>query len=250
MKDLPLLFLFLLGMAACQPASQSAEEVTAGDPTLTGCYAYRQDSNQVLAHLQMDNDSITGALRYDFYEKDDNTGTLAGIARGDTLVGVYTFYSEGQASRREVAFLVRGDSLAEGYGPMQEENGVQRFEDREQLTFGQGITMAKTACREDSAGCLLDFGERWSYIRNACIQPRQEGVMLSVTSRAGGAPAYLLFSEDHQQAEVFLPRREEVLSMERSERAGDDSWVQDAYSLTPERGYLLQRDGQPLYAAE
>ena len=248
MKLISFVFLLAAALAACQPTSPSAEEVTAGNPALTGCYTYRQDSNQVLAYLETADDTVTGYLRYDFYEKDDNTGTFAGATLGDTLVGVYTFASEGQESQREVAFLIQGDTLAEGYGPLQEAEGIQRFEDVDQLTFGQGIILTKAECREDSAGCRLDFGERFSYIRQECIQPRQVGTSLYVASQEGGPLAFLLLADDEQQAEVFLPDKEDVLALERIEEEGDHYWLQGAYRLLPEDGCVLQLDKEAIYA--
>ena len=87
---------------------------------------------------------MQGRLRYDFYEKDDNEASLLERRRGDTLVGVYTFYSEGQKSKREVAFLRQGDSLVEGYGNAQPKDGVQRFDAVDELSFGQGVVLTKT----------------------------------------------------------------------------------------------------------
>lgn len=141
MKLIYITSLFFLLMTACQPNSS-----TTSASSIAGCYAFEQNNSRVTAQLEAVEDSVKGSLRYDFYEKDDNEGEFAGTMRGDTLLGVYTFYSEGQMSQREVAFLRQGDRLTEGYGNAQPKNGVQRFDAVDQLTFGEGVVLTKTEC--------------------------------------------------------------------------------------------------------
>ena len=174
MKQIPLLFLMALGGVSCQTASRNeAEPATATEaepPTsatsVAGCYEFSQNNSKVLAHLEVVQDSVKGRLRYDFYEKDDNDGEFAGTLRGDTLIGMYTFLSEGQLSKREVAFLWQENRLLEGYGNPQFDNGIQRFEATDKLTFGQGVILTKTECNGDTMGCLIDVGFRWFAIRS------------------------------------------------------------------------------------
>ena len=146
MKLIYVTSLFFLLMTACQPGSRNAQETTTTESSITGCYAFEQNNSRVIAQLEVVEDSVQGRLRYDFYEKDDNEGEFAGTMRGDTLLGVYTFYSEGQKSQREVAFLRQGDSLVEGYGNAQPKDGVQRFDAVDELSFGQGVVLTKTEC--------------------------------------------------------------------------------------------------------
>ena len=180
MKLMYATFLCSLLITACQPSSTSQETATAAS-SVAGCYAFEQNNSRVVAHLEVVEDSVKGRLRYDFYEKDDNEGEFAGTMRGDTLLGIYTFYSEGQESQREVAFLRQGESLVEGYGNVQSKNGVPRFEAVDQLTFGQGVVLTKTECNEDIMGCLIEWGFRWSAIRDTCLVPAQSGTPLKST---------------------------------------------------------------------
>lgn len=238
--------LFLL-TTACQPGA-TTQETTAS--SVAGCYTFEQNNSRVVAHLEAAEDSVKGQLRYDFYEKDDNEGEFAGTMRGDTLLGVYTFYSEGQQSKREVAFLRQGDRLVEGYGNAQPKNGVQRFDALSQLTFGQGVVLTKTACNEDAMGCLIDLGFRWSTIRDTCVVPAQSGTPLRALALAEPAQpaAFLLFSSDQQQAEVFLPGQPNALALERTGEEGAHAWVQGDYRLFPWKGYVLQYQGAAVYA--
>ncbi len=238
--------LFLL-TTACQP-SATTQETTAS--SVAGCYAFEQNNSRVTAQLEAAEDSVKGRLRYDFYEKDDNEGEFAGTMRGDTLLGVYTFYSEGQPSKREVAFLRQGDRLVEGYGNSQFKNGVQRFDAPNQLTFGQGVVLTKTECNEDAMGCLIDLGFRWSAIRDTCVVPAQSGTPLRALASAEQAQpaAFLLFSSDQQQAEVFLPDEPDALTLKRTGEEGAHAWVQGDYRLFPWKGYVLQYQGTAVYA--
>ena len=113
---------------------------------VTGCYTDTRTTDRIAADFRVSDNAVTGTLTYDFAEKDDNTGTFTGMLQGDTLRGVYTFESEGQRSKREVAFLQRGETLVEGYGNVSPAGDVQRFSNVAEITYGQGIVLTKTAC--------------------------------------------------------------------------------------------------------
>lgn len=257
MKQTLLASLIIFGGAACQTGSQNEAETTTPSEAeastavsaVAGCYEFSENNSQVLAQLEVVRDSIKGRLRYDFYEKDDNDGEFAGTMRGDTLFGVYTFSSEGQQSQREVAFLWQEDRLLEGYGNPQFDNEVQRFEAPDQINFGQGVILTKTECNEDLMGCLIDFGFRWSAVLSACILPAQSGTQLRPLATSGKQEktASLIFSDDQQQAEVFLPDQPESIVLKRTGEEGAHSWVQGSYALFPWKGYVLQYEDTSIY---
>ena len=60
--------------------------------------------------------------------------------------------------------------------------------------------------------------------------------------------AFLLFSDDQQQAEVFLPDQPDALALKRTGEEGAHSWVQGPYQLFPWKGYVLQYHNTALYA--
>jgi hypothetical protein len=68
--------------------------------------------------------------------------------KGDTLLADYFFLSEGTRSIRQVAFLKRGNSLLEGYGNIEEQNGKTVFKKDKGLSFGNGIILEKGTCGE------------------------------------------------------------------------------------------------------
>ncbi len=156
MKQLLLVTLIAVFGVSCRTRSHQETATNAADTSVAGCYAFDQNNSQVTASLEVVQDSVKGRLHYDFYEKDDNAGQFAGTMHGDTLFGVCTFYSEGQQSKREVAFLVKEDQLLEGYGDTRFDHNIQRFEATDQLNFGQGVVLTKTECNKDSTGYLTD----------------------------------------------------------------------------------------------
>lgn len=86
-----------------------------------------------------ENQVLSGNLRYQFFEKDNNQGTLTGEIKGDTLFLEYRFMSEGMTLIREVAFLKQGDIYIEGYAETQEKDGIIRFKNRKSLEFNSAI---------------------------------------------------------------------------------------------------------------
>ena len=89
---------------------------------------------------------ITGNLSYNFYEKDDNVGTIEGTLKGDTLFANYTFMSEGQSSVRQVAFLISDSTATEGFAPMEEKGETMIFKDRNTIRFKEGTKFLKADC--------------------------------------------------------------------------------------------------------
>jgi hypothetical protein len=222
------------------------------DPTLAdGSYCYRSVSGKdsVLLHLKVAGNIITGGLNYDFAEKDQNTGTISGQMKGDTLLATYTFMSEGKESQREVAFLKKGEELVEGYGDIRQDNGKTIFVNTDSLNFTSAKPLTKTDCQEDAHGCVGVIGYTWSALQNECILPYKTATRLNAGGEAGSKekPAFVLFSADKDQAELFLPGKAPLL-MERKGKEGNYSWENDKLKLIPYKGYVLKEGDKVLYA--
>ncbi len=113
------------------------------------CYAMMTDRDTVMLNLTQKGLNVSGTLHYQLAEKDQNSGTLRGKMRGDTLIADYTFQSEGQESVREVAFLATKNGLVEGYGPVQEQNGKMMFTPNQPLTFDAGPAFKRIPCHDE-----------------------------------------------------------------------------------------------------
>jgi len=95
----------------------------------------------------VDQNAVKGDLTYNFFEKDDNRGTLDGTMHGDTLFADYKFKSEGMTSEREVAFLRRGDTMVEGFGEIKQESGKSTFKNRKRLNFESNLILTRSDCK-------------------------------------------------------------------------------------------------------
>ena len=87
---------------------------------------------------------MKGNLSYALDGKDANNGNFTGTLNGNKLIGNYTFHSEGRKSTREVAFMVKGKQLIEGYGPLNETG--TKFKDKEAIQYTSEMPLKKTAC--------------------------------------------------------------------------------------------------------
>ncbi|MBC7923899.1 MAG: hypothetical protein H7Z75_22725 [Ferruginibacter sp.] len=157
-----LVFLAVLGslLASCDKNTrQTSEPPVATTPTqvpattnpapATSCYRYLSGKDSVTLRITTTGNAVKGELRYTFFEKDKNTGTLEGQVKGDTIFADYTFLSEGTESVREVAFLREGNDLVEGYGAAKEVNNKMVFENRSALNFKNNTLYKKVDCGKD-----------------------------------------------------------------------------------------------------
>jgi hypothetical protein len=112
-----------------EPVAPVVTNDTVVNTDVTTCYRFTQKKDTILLTLKTIQDassvgmtkaqSVTGNLSYNYYEKDQNTGTIAGTITGDILRADYTFQSEGVESKRQVAFKKVGDDWVEGHEEME-----------------------------------------------------------------------------------------------------------------------------------
>jgi len=112
------------------------------------CYQYIKNRDTASLKLNIIGEELTGELNYTLFEKDRNTGKIAGELKGDTIIAEYTFDSEGLRSVREVVFVKKADGkLYEGTGDVVEKGGKTMFKNRSALKFGQSIVFSKADCK-------------------------------------------------------------------------------------------------------
>lgn len=107
------------------------------------------------------------------------------------------------------------------------------------------------AVDKDENGCLASAGYIWSKLNKECVKlftgvqlnpidkPQNEDETLSV---------FIMFSEDGNQAELFLPNATETYVLKRN--AEGQSWVLNDWQLIPYKGYVLKQGEKTLYAGE
>jgi hypothetical protein len=112
------------------------------------CYQYIKNKDTASLKINIEGEELTGNLNYNLFEKDRNSGTIAGEMKGDTIIAEYTFDSEGMRSVREVVFVKRADgNIYEGTGEVMEKGGKMVFKDRSTLKFSLAMVFTKTDCK-------------------------------------------------------------------------------------------------------
>lgn len=154
-KVLAITVIVLAVFVSCKKTATTPEivpnapkEAQIAEPSGDQCYAFVNDSSTVELSFNVNShQEVNGKITYKLYEKDKNEGTLIGNMKGDTLIGDYTFMSEGVSSVREVAFLQRENTFIEGYGDVAEANGKVIFKDKKKLKFDQKMILTKVECK-------------------------------------------------------------------------------------------------------
>jgi len=154
MNKLIVFVFMLLSILSCK----KKEEVSPGLPEMTPavsenrvlydeCYVYFSGGDKILLQFTKKGKSVSGALDYILAEKDANSGTFEGFMKGDTLLGDYTFTSEGKNSVREIAFLFKENQFLEGVADIVVKNDTLRFADKRKLQFNPTMPLLKTSCK-------------------------------------------------------------------------------------------------------
>jgi len=112
----------------------------------TVCYSGFIGKDTVFLKTEIFPNVVIGNLVYKFHEKDSNKGDIDGVLKNDTLVADYKFFSEGQSSVRQVAFLIKDSTATEGYGPMEEKEGNMLFKNVNEIDYGKGFILKKVPC--------------------------------------------------------------------------------------------------------
>ena len=112
------------------------------------CYIGIQGKDTVRMTLITKGDKLQyGKLSYDYFEKDRSEGTLVGAFHGDTLIGKYSFHSEGVISVREVIFLKQGKNYIEGFGPVTDDHrGKVVFQNLKAIQFNDALPLLEVPC--------------------------------------------------------------------------------------------------------
>jgi len=133
-------------LLACGTASKTEEKPEGkNDSVVYKCYGSYTDKDSVFLKIIYEGDRVNGDIVYKLFEKDKNVGNFEGRLHGDTVFAVYSFLSEGRTSTREVAFLKQGDTLIEGFGPM--DTSGTRFKNKGEVDFA-GIILQAEGCRD------------------------------------------------------------------------------------------------------
>lgn len=103
---------------------------------------------------------------------------------------------------------------------------------------------------KDENGCLASAGYTYSKVNNECVRVFT-GIQLNpyedTKNEDPTFSIYVLFSEDGNQAELFMPSEESLILTRKSEGM---PWVFNDYQLIPWKGYLLKKSGKIIYSGD
>ncbi len=103
---------------------------------------------------------------------------------------------------------------------------------------------------KDKNGCLASAGYIWSKVNKECV-PSYTGIQLNPINNKDNEDetlsAFILFGEDGNQAEVFLPSQESIIL---SRKTKDSPWVYNDYQLVSSNGYLLKKGSEILFLGD
>jgi hypothetical protein len=97
---------------ATGPVKPARTELPQDVDVVEGCYRGVLVRDTFAASLHQKENSITGKLSFDNYEKDGISGSVTGKLQGDVLQLYYNFASEGMNSIMEVYFKYSNHKLA------------------------------------------------------------------------------------------------------------------------------------------
>jgi hypothetical protein len=136
-------------IGSCNNRQQkSKENISSTDTSSVNCYAYIKHLDTIILKTINVNDSVTGTLVYNLFQKDKYMGTIQGQMKGQLLIADFSFSSGGVKSVRQVAFKKNGKSFIEGYGDTQDNNGKTTFKNIDSLNFKNSIILRKVDCKK------------------------------------------------------------------------------------------------------
>jgi hypothetical protein len=104
---------------------------------------------------------------------------------------------------------------------------------------------------KDENGCLATAGYIWSKMNKECVKG-YTGVPLNPNDKPENEDetlsAFVLFSEDLNKAEVFLPNEANSIVLTRI--AEGKPWVFEDWQLVPWKGYVLKKGAVIKYAGD
>lgn len=122
-----------------------------------------------------------------------------------------------------------------------------------QIIYGPVVADQKVGVANDAHGCNTAAGYTWSEVRQDCIRLFEEGIKFSAAAGQDSTlAAYVVFSADSLQAEVFIPEQNAhpVLNR-RNLPAGGYTWNQeddDTYNVRQMNGnWVIEQRENILY---
>lgn len=121
----------------------------------------------------------------------------------------------------------------------------------EQVVGNEAVKDSSVVNDKDEHGCLATAGYVWSKINKECIKAFT-GVPLNPIANPNSddesLSAYALFSEDGNQAEIFLPNDTKSIVLTRA--AEGKPWIFEDWQLVPWKGYVLKKGNENKFSGD
>jgi hypothetical protein len=132
--------------SAANSDSENTLAVATADTVSSGCFSQVVRNDTALLQVENNKGNISGALTYNYFEKDRNDGTFKGEQSGDVISGWYLFKSEGIMSVRQVSWKINGNELWPAIGEVIEKNDTTVFKEPENLRYDSTRPFRKIPC--------------------------------------------------------------------------------------------------------
>ena len=94
----------------------------------------------------------------------------------------------------------------------------------------------------DEHGCIPSAGYTWSVLRNKCIRLFEEETIQLKSFAGEERAAFLIFSPDHSEAELFLPTESSSILL-HGVKNHPGEWEQGTWLLQKKDRYTLMKNG-------
>ncbi len=133
-------------VAAQKEKDRKAIERSYSTTDMSGCFWKISGRDTLVAWLAQTENTITGKLNFDNFEKDGSSGPVHGTVEGDIIKLWYSFESEGMKSVMEVWYKKQGDSLLRAVGPSAVKADSSYFTDYKAIKFDNKQSFVKVDC--------------------------------------------------------------------------------------------------------
>lgn len=103
---------------------------------------------------------------------------------------------------------------------------------------------------QDENGCLASAGYTWSKVNKECVKIFT-GIQLNPAKDLANEEmvlcAYVLFNENGNEAEVFLPNEESIVLTKSTK---NKSWSNANFELITKNGYALKKGAEIIYVGD
>ena len=104
---------------------------------------------------------------------------------------------------------------------------------------------------KDENGCLASAGYIWSKLNKECVKVFT-GIQLNPISNLGNEDetlsAYILFNEEGNQVELFLPN--DTSSLLLTQENNQKIWIFKDWQLIKANGYTLNKTDKPMFSGD